>query len=320
VKRKWLIWGIVILVTAIAVLILAERQRALHTVKYLNDLSSDNYDDAADAMEGLVTRGGKVVAPLCESLANPRDARLRWRAAEVLGEIGDRRALEPLIQAIKDQDPDVRAAAARALGEIRDPKAIEPLIAALGDEEPPVQIAAVLALGEFDDTSSVTPLIDLFQRSMPEAVAQSEAAETETGQTSAGTQEAERATEEQEAEGPPPDKRFEVREAVTRTLGRLAGRSPEALHAVEAALEDPHETVRTAACEALGNLGSKDATPLLVERLNDMSADVAMAAAWALGQIGDSSAREALKRATKPDRAYWVRMAANDALKRMKGD
>lgn len=319
-KRKWLIWGIVILVTAIVVLVLAEKQRARHTAKYLNDLSSDNYDDAADAMEGLVTRGGKVVAPLCESLANTRDARLRWRAAEVLGEIGDRRAVEPLIQAIKDKDPDVRAAAARALGKIRDSKAVEPLIAALEDDEPRVQVAAALALGEFDDTSSVAPLIDLFQRSTPEAVAQAEAAEAQSEQKSAGSQEAKQAAGEEEEEGPPPDKRFEVREVVTRALGRLAARSPEALHAVEAALGDPHETVRTAACEALGNLGSKDATPLLVQRLNDMSADVAMAAALALGKIGDSAAKEALERAAEPDRAYWVRMAANDALKRMKGD
>ncbi len=317
-KRKWLIWGIVILITAIAVLALAQRQRALHTVKYLKDLSSDNYDDAADAMKGLVTRGGKVVTPLCDSLTNPQDARLRWRAAEVLGQIGDRRAVEPLIQATKDQDPDVRAAAARALGNIRDPKAVEPLTAALEDEEPPVQIAAALALGELGDAGTVTPLIALFQRSTPEAVAQAEAAKSE--QTSAEGQEAEQAAASEEEEGPPPDTRFEVREAVVRTLGRLAGKSPEALHTVEAALDDPHETVRTAACEALGNLDNKETVPLLVERLNDMSAGVAMAAAWALGQIGDSSAREALEKAAKPDRAYWVRMAANDALKRMKGD
>ena len=44
---------------------------------------------------------------------------LRREAAEALVKIGDKRAVEPLIQALKDEDSDVRGGAARALGKIR---------------------------------------------------------------------------------------------------------------------------------------------------------------------------------------------------------
>ena len=102
-------------------------------------------------------------------------------------------------------------------------------------------------------------------------------------------------------------------------LGRMAAGIPEeALPTVNAALDDPdpHETVRIAACEALGQLGRAESAPLLIPRLSDMSAGVATAAAWALAQIDDPSATEALERAAELDRAYWVRQAATEALER----
>jgi HEAT repeat protein len=52
----------------------------------------------------------------------------------VLGEIGDPRAVDPLIEALKDEYSRVRSSAARALGEIGDPKAVDPLTEALKDE------------------------------------------------------------------------------------------------------------------------------------------------------------------------------------------
>ena len=64
------------------------------------------------------------------SSENPGD---RWRAIEVLARIGDERAIEPLIAALKDQDWRVRQKAAWALGYLGDPRALAPLRRALGD-------------------------------------------------------------------------------------------------------------------------------------------------------------------------------------------
>lgn len=48
-------------------------------------------------------------------------------AAEALGQIGDARAVEPLAQALKDEDEDVRKEAVRALRKIGDTRAVEAL-------------------------------------------------------------------------------------------------------------------------------------------------------------------------------------------------
>ena len=316
-KRKWVIWGIVILVVVIAALVIAERQRAQRTGKYLDNLPSDDYESVADAMNGLVSRGGSVVPQLLRGLSGRRGVRFRWRTVEVLGAIRDARAVDPLAKALKDpkEDPGVRAAAATALGKIRDPNAVQPLTDALQDEEPSVQIASALALADFGDASAVPYLIQLSQRSTAEEVAKAEAAKARLEK---GTEAAKPpATAAKAAEPvPPPDKRFEVREAVTRALGRMADKPGAALSAVTAALDDPNEAVRTAACEALGQLRQKDSVSALSARLRDVSPDVATAAAWALSEIDDPSAADELKRAVGPGAEYWERIAAEQALKR----
>lgn len=51
----------------------------------------------------------------------------RWKAAEVLGRIGDPVAVDPLIDTLWDDDSRVRLKAAWALGRIGDQRAIRPL-------------------------------------------------------------------------------------------------------------------------------------------------------------------------------------------------
>lgn len=112
----------------------------------------------------LVKIGKPAVDPLIELLKDP-DAKYKRYAAEVLGDIGDERALDPLIEAIlakpgydsaygaengliamgkkgkpvvdpmikllEHENPKVRQSAATVLGKIRNPKAIKPLIEAM---------------------------------------------------------------------------------------------------------------------------------------------------------------------------------------------
>jgi len=83
---------------------------------------------------------------------------VRWCSAEVLGEIGDKRAVEPLIQALKDVKADVRKSAAEALGKLRDRRATEPLIQALKDVKRDVRGSATEALAKIGEPA-VEPLI-----------------------------------------------------------------------------------------------------------------------------------------------------------------
>jgi hypothetical protein len=91
-------------------------------------------------------------------------ATVRWSAAEALGTIGDIRAVEPLVAALRDRDKDVRWAGARSLAAIRDRRAVEPLITALRDQDRDVRIAAVQALGTIGDPRAVGPLMAILDQ------------------------------------------------------------------------------------------------------------------------------------------------------------
>lgn len=136
-------------------------------------------------IEKLIAR--KNVFGLIKALINKNDPKLRLAAAEALGEIGDARAVQPLmialrhqyfrstaikalvkiggpaveslIAALNDTDGDMRWAAAEALGKIGDPRAVEPLIANLSDTYLYARRYAAEALGKISDTRALEPLI-----------------------------------------------------------------------------------------------------------------------------------------------------------------
>jgi HEAT repeat protein len=89
---------------------------------------------------------GDVKGLIEAALGYWNDSMVRESAARALGRIGDPRAVEPLIAALKEEDG--RSSAARAPGEIGDARAVEPLIFALKDEDIGVRSAAAKALDE----------------------------------------------------------------------------------------------------------------------------------------------------------------------------
>lgn len=66
----------------------------------LDDLRSDDWEIAEGASEVLVARGGTDVVDSLIPLLRSTDVRVRYWAAHVLREIGDDRAVEPLVNAI----------------------------------------------------------------------------------------------------------------------------------------------------------------------------------------------------------------------------
>jgi|GEM_PF-2074041 len=103
----------------------------------------------------------RAIEPLILALKDEKDEDgwvSSW-AAYALGNIGDDRAVEPLLIALKDKDESTRALAARALGEIGETRAVEPLILALKDENSAVRFQTAEALGKIGETRAVEPLI-----------------------------------------------------------------------------------------------------------------------------------------------------------------
>ncbi|MEQ8169300.1 MAG: HEAT repeat domain-containing protein [Candidatus Eremiobacterota bacterium] len=90
-----------------------------------------------------------------------QDWRKRQYAAEKLDVFASPMALVPLIKALEDKEPSVRWRTAEALGKIRDRRAVPYLVPLLKDKEGEIRLSAVKALGEIRDIRAVFPLIDL---------------------------------------------------------------------------------------------------------------------------------------------------------------
>jgi HEAT repeat protein len=113
-------------------------------VELLLEALADEREARADRAEELLVRIPQVSTEgvIAELQAGPA----AHRAAAVLAQIKDTRALEPLMEGLLHRDPRVRAECAGALGELRDPAAVEALIRASRDPEHRVRAQAGWAL------------------------------------------------------------------------------------------------------------------------------------------------------------------------------
>lgn len=109
----------------------------------------------------LKARGN--IKGLIKALKYTKSPIIRKAAATALGDLGDERAAEPLIEALKDEDNFVRKMAATACGKLRDRRTVEPLIEALTDEDPFVRERAAESLGKIGDKRAIEPLNHLIE-------------------------------------------------------------------------------------------------------------------------------------------------------------
>jgi len=104
-------------------------------------------------------KAARNVRALIKALKYLKSSDVRKGAAAGLGDLKDETAVDPLIEALKDEDKYVRKNAAEALGKIGDRRAVGPLIEALKDEDWFVQEKAAAALGKMGDRRAVDPLL-----------------------------------------------------------------------------------------------------------------------------------------------------------------
>ena len=120
-------------------------------------LKDDNFETRSIAAEFLGNlKDRRAVGPLVAAL---KDAYRPDTAIDALVKLRAP-AVEPLLAKLKDLDPYVREYAATALGRIKDVRAVEPLVAALKDSAPHVRNAAARAFVDgITDPRAVAPLI-----------------------------------------------------------------------------------------------------------------------------------------------------------------
>lgn len=236
------------------------------------DLLGTLSGESRTALVELFERRG--VAELALRDLHAASAVKRARAAETLGDLGHRPAVDPLCHLLHDHDEAVRLVAARSLGRIGDAAAVRPLLDLLGSERgAPEHIVAqaLLRLG----SDAVPALVEAAAARDPRV--RGIALETlgrVGGYDAIGIIIA--ALDDEES--------LAVRVHAAQALGRLG--LPSATRPLIEATRSEEPALRLAAVRALRALGDPSAGPRLRELLADEVQQVATEAASSLLSLG----------------------------------
>jgi HEAT repeat protein len=129
-------------------------------------LDSGTFELNERIAQELVKLGETAVMPLIAMLSGDSEG-IMWKAATILGEIGDKRAVKPLIALLLDDSKDECDRGnyvATALGKIGDTEAVDPLIElALKRDENTLTCMSIRALGNIGDDRAAEPLIGILE-------------------------------------------------------------------------------------------------------------------------------------------------------------
>ncbi len=208
------------------------------------------------------------------------DAMVRRRGAYRLGDLRNQKGAEPLIKALKDENPFVRAGAISSLEKLRVKEAGTLIIKMLlKDENAQVRQQAANAFANLTAEGKVKALIKALD---DEADGVRYAAARTLGSLRA--QEAAKRLAELLIS---PKEKSGMRRAAAGALRAI--RSKETRLSLERALADEDLYVRREAVQALASVGTKESLPSLKKLLEDEDAQVRVLTAQTLAKFGDLS-------------------------------
>ncbi len=255
----------------------AVRQAAIEALGRLADgravtpLIASLKDEPGLSSAALANIGAPAVDPLLTALRSLTDRAARQACVAALGQIGDERAVAPLLACLQDADQNMRAAAVRALGQIKNERALAPLISRLQDPDRDVRGAVAEALDSLgwqpgqDETGAAYWAAKRWWSKCIEFGALA------VGPLALALQ----------------DEPYNVAE----TLEKIGEPAVEPLlRALQASSRD----VRRATAKALGTMSDGRAVAPLAELLADPDVQLRQILARALGQLGDRRAVEPL--------------------------
>ncbi|MDR3291223.1 MAG: HEAT repeat domain-containing protein [Methanobrevibacter sp.] len=126
----------------------------------INDLANSDEFTQDESKILLEEKGTDAVDALIDALLNNRNKDIKISSAKVLGAIGDKKAIDPLITTLGSPNKMVRREASTALIKMGD-SAVEPLISLLDNEDWKIRGAASWALGSIGDKQAIKPLKSL---------------------------------------------------------------------------------------------------------------------------------------------------------------
>lgn len=250
----------------------------------------------------------------------PRDARIR--IITLMNEISEENLeldFRPIMRwALSDSDAEVRRRAIDGLSEEEHPRIIEPLLNCLmHDPDDDVRSTAAMSLARFTTLAAVDELSPAHHTVLVTTLHQALTHHHDKPDIYRRIL---------ETLGPVADdqirtqislawqsKQTTLRESALVAMGRSQDNSW--LPIIRAALEDGHAAIRYEAARAAGEYADQASmlVPLLIQLTLEDDIEVAGAAIWALGQIGDERSVRALKQLSK-SRDHAKRDAALTAL------
>ena len=282
----------------------------------IDALKNDDCIIRKEAVVALKTIGDKkALLPLIDALKYEEWhekyvvlSSVREYAAEALGLLKDKNAVNPLIEALNDNDEDVRFKAAWALGNIGDKRAVESLIGALNDERWSVRRFAAISLGKIRDERSLESLVRSLKEDNDWHVRRYAAdALGNIGDERIIPSLVSSLSDEDE----------DVRRMAIIALGKM---KKAAVKPLIEAFGSEDWRIRARVAEALGSIGDKRAVDILINALIGKTKDnnrfVRGRVAEALGKIGDERAIEPLIHA-RDDSYKYARIKAEEALEMM---
>lgn len=261
------------------------------------------------------------------------DPRVRVRVIEVVGRVGDPRAVDPLMGLTEVAPAAVRESIARSLGGIGGPAALDALEPLLNDESPDVRAAAVIALGEFevcrpierlverlaDDEptikrAAITGIVDLISNAPAASSHDLRSTVIDSLSATHGDAVVTALIDLFEASSEARRRRNAV-----WLLGRVADSNAAVVGTLVDALDDDDETVRRFAATSLVAMGDPTVENALLDRLDSTVGAGRELLIFVLGKIGSERARERLLRLIDSVEEEAVQEQALGALSRLGG-
>jgi len=266
------------------------------------------------AMHALTRIGKPAVLPLIDAMQDQsRHGYVRERCAQVLGRIGDPRAIPPLLRALDDDYQAVRLFASHALGDIGE-AAFRPLVDRLRHPSARVRLGATWGImwvncAAINRTGTTT----LREESAKLLVGQLDDQSGEVRRAAlSGLRSLGRTAGADRLLAMVADPDDGVRAEVFGALGGV--RDSRAVGVLLAGLKDSSKVVRWRSAEGLGRLQTKEAIEPLLAALESEDGTLRALAASSLGQIGDRRALKPLLALAKTDEEADVRAGAGRAI------
>ncbi|MHC4476351.1 MAG: HEAT repeat domain-containing protein, partial [Planctomycetota bacterium] len=259
------------------------------------------------AAEALRKIGRPAVPALIEASKKEEDWAARQRICEVLGDIGDQRALDALLGMMADRDVNVSLKAGAAIRKIDHPDTVDRLIEGLRDQNEYLRQSSAQCLGHIQDPRALDPLIEALKdldqnvrKNAAEALAQINKPAVIEPLLEASK-----------------DESWYVRRWVAWALAKVDdSRIMERLIEI---LGDENETmlVKVAATRALGEIGGRDAVRVLEQALKNNDPDIREQADKALRNIrqNNSDPDEKMRTANGSAAPVWISLLPRSPIR-----